>query len=328
MHVRELAQTRQALGGDVTLAFVTDASPKEIERIFNKLWRQVFMFERRFSRFLPMSELSTFNRSAGLKTFITPEFKDLLTKAKGISIKTDGFYNPFILPALQRAGYVKSAVSGYENDAQEDFSKRQVVSVDNLTIDESWASIPYGTALDLGGCGKGYLADLLGEILTNEPVEGYWLSIGGDIATLGHDERDNNISLSIQDANDTDNVTNWTVFCPSGHSSTATSGTFNRKTQNADKNWHHSIDPRTLQPAVTDIRLATVCASTVIEADVLASCAVILGSKKAPSFLKKHGVRAALLQCADDEGRFFIKKFGKYIKKGYSQQPKGVFQNA
>lgn len=327
MHLRELSQTKQALGGAIELAIVTNASPKESERIFSTLWRQVFMFEKQFSRFLPQSELSVFNRSAGMKTYITPEFWDVLTNARQVGISTGGLYNPFILPALQRAGYTQSAAKGYEADPQEDHSRKRVVSVENLEIGEDWALIPYGTALDLGGCGKGYLADRLGETLQGKGVIGYWLSLGGDVATFGHDAEGNTITLNIQSSNSLDNVVDWIVDCPSQHAAAATSGTFRRKTQTGD-NWHHIIDPKTRKPAVTDVRLATVCASTALEADVLASCAVILGSQKAPAFLKKNGVVAMLLQCVDDDGVYFEKKFGSSITRSTVKRPREVIHNA
>jgi thiamine biosynthesis lipoprotein len=146
-------------------------------------------------------------------------------------------------------------------------------------------------------------------------ISGYWLSLGGDVATSGRDENGKNMSLNIQNAENLGEKTDWVVDCPTEYFATATSGTFRRKNQYYDKPWHHIINPQTLEPAVTDIRLATVCAEDAIKADVLASCAVILGSGQASAFLKKHGVKSALLQCFDDKGVAFEKKFGENIRK-------------
>lgn len=328
MRLIEVSQTRQALGSDVSLTIVTSMTSEATTLVFDKLWQQIYLFERQFSRFLPMSELSVFNRAAGLKTFITPEFKELLVKAKLLGVKTGGLYNPFILPALQRAGYRQSAAPGYENDPQEDHSLKQVVSVDQLVIGDTWATIPYGTAIDMGGCGKGYLADQLGQYLSEQSeIKGYWLSLGGDVSAWGHDAFGKKISLGIQDAEDLDSNTDWIINCSQEHTGIATSGTFRRQNQNDVKSWHHIIDPISLKPAVTDIRLATVCANSAIDADVLASCAIILGSKKALEFLKKHGAKAALLQCTDKDSDNFQLKFGDMIKKDRSKLTEGILQN-
>lgn len=309
----ELSQTHKALGCDVTLAIYSNPVHHQIDLIFADLWRQVFSFEKQFSRFLPMSELSVFNRAAGQKTPITPEFKKLLECAKYFGEKTGGLYNPFILPALQRAGYKQSAAEGYEKDEQEDHSDKRVVDVKFLEIGDTWASIPYGTALDLGGCGKGYLADQLGEYLREQKVEGYWLSLGGDIATYGLDELGETQKLNIQDASDLTKIINYQVECPEQSFGAASSGTFRRLSQIDGKDWHHIIDPITLRPAVTDIKLVTVCADSTVQADVLASCAVILGSSKANKFLKQQGVESALIQFENRRGEIETTSFGKHI---------------
>ena len=326
--MREISQTKTALGGDVTLSIATDMTDGDVSKLFDYLWQTVYIFERRFSRFLPMSELSIFNRSTGLKTSITSDFKDLLVSAKQIGLESNGLYNPFILPAVQKAGYKKSAVLGYEHDAQIDYTNRRVVDISRLNIADNWAQIPYGTAIDIGGCGKGYLADQLSQILAKQSVQGYWLSIGGDIATMGLDKFGRHIKVDIQNAGNLTNITDWIIDCPTKNFSVATSGTFRRVGQNGDKDWHHIINPTTLEPAITDIRLATVCADSAIKADVLASCAVILGSKKAPAFLKKRGVKSAILQCIDENGVAFEKVFGSNIKKNKSKSYVRIFQNA
>jgi len=328
MHIRAMSQTKLALGGKISLGIVTELSVKEVENLYTELWRHVYNFEKQFSRFLPMSELSIFNRSAGLKTPVSSEFRALLTTAKSLGTKTGGLYNPFILPALQRAGYIASAMVSYENDPQEDYSTKQVVGINQLTVGDYWASIPHGTVLDMGGCGKGYLADQLGRVLQESSVRGYWLSLGGDVATMGYDENGASLTINIQNASQLDSVLNQIITCPAEPAAVATSGTFKRKEQGVGEGWHHIIDPTTLKPAITDIRLATVCAETAVEADVLASCAIILGSRKATGFLKKRGVVAALLQCIDKQGQSFERQFGQRIAPVSLYQPAEIANNA
>ena len=329
MHLRSLSQSRLALGSDVVLTLVTDAADADVDKIFVNLWHQVYLFERRFSRFLPMSELTSLNRAGGVKFKVTAEFKDLLICAKSIGLKTNGLYNPFITPALQRAGYVQSAVPGYENDKQIDYTDRLVVGVEKIEIGEDWAQIPYKTALDLGGCGKGYLADELGRFLKKQPkIVGFWLSLGGDILTYGYDENGRRMSVDIQSAVTINYTTDWVIDCSGDDYAVATSGTFRRSSQVSALAWHHIIDPLTLVSAKTDIKLATVCARTAFEADVLASCAVILGSKKAIPLLKQNGVKAAFLQCIDADGNCFEKKFGANIHKKVDYKPREMFARA
>ncbi len=299
-----------ALGSKTGLSLVSDADPDSIDILYTHLWQSIFIFERQFSRFLPGSELSRFNREAGTKQYISPEFRDILLAAKTIANETDGVYNPFILPALQASGYVHSRVPGYEKDAVDDYSNRSVTTIERLEIGDDWARIPYGTALDLGGCGKGYLADQLRTKLPKS-VTGYWLSFGGDIAAGGLNDSNEPWKITIQDARDsTQDIGTLTATTSCG---VATSGTTVHTGKKTGKAWHHLIDPRTREPAVTDVLHATVCDTSALRADVFASCAVILGSNDGVRFLKKHGIQTAALQCHASSETSPIIHFGNGI---------------
>lgn len=306
-------QEAVALGSKTGLSLVSRAGAGRIRRVYQDLWQAIFAFEKQFSRFLPGSELSMFNRSSGTKQPVSPEFRSLLLTAQELASQTDGLYNPFILPALQSAGYVRSRVPGHELDQVDDYANRTVVSADRLEIGDTWARIPYGTALDLGGCGKGYLADQLRELLPDS-IDGYWLSLGGDIAVGGCDEQAAPWSVNVQAAETTDR--DVATLQPQGNCGVATSGTTVHRGRQADKAWHHLIDPRSLRPAKTNVLLATVCAKSTLMADVLASCAVILGSEAGLPFLASRGVETAVLQCQAMDGTSRIVHYGNGIISG------------
>lgn len=306
-------QEQIALGSVAKISIVSDLGSDIIMSFFTELWRTIFQFERKMSRFIPASELSMFNRNSGIKQIISPEFRNILIEAKNIAIETKGLYNPFILPALQNVGYKHSMVKGYENDTVDDFSNRTVADVSKLEIGDDWAIIPFGTALDLGGCGKGYLADKLSDYLKDK-VDGYWISLGGDIICGGHDGDGNDWEITLQDAFLPERYIG--KICKKDHDvlAVATSGVITRKGKKLGKAWHHLIDPTTLKPAKTDVLIATVVNPSAFRSDVLASCAVILGSKAAPNFLKNHEIYEALLQCVGEKKEPVNIQIGKNIK--------------
>lgn len=293
MHLVEQVESREALGGSVTLGLV-HADTQQLPAIFAALWRAVFTFEKQFSRFIPESELSRLNSQAGIKIPVSDNFRAILQAAQELAVSTNGLYNPFVLPAIQRAGYAASAIPRYTHEPTPDYTERRVVSADKLELGDTWARIPYGTAIDLGGCGKGYLADRLGDIARAHGVAGYWLELSGDIATYGLDGAGQPITIAVQNASS--EQTARIITCPPEPFGIATSGTFRRTTQTSTVREHHIIDPATGKPAKTDVALATVCAPSAVAADVLASCAVIRGSAKAPRYLADHGATSWLLQ--------------------------------
>ena len=308
--------TKHALGGDVTLVLAID-SRRSTEPVFQHIWQQVFGFERQFSRFLPDSELSQFNRSAGLRQNISEAFAALLAASQAMSRATDGLYNPFILPALQRAGYLHSAIAGYSADESDDFRDRVVVSADHLQLEAGrQATIPYGTALDLGGCGKGYLADAIANELDQAGLSGYWVSLSGDMVTCGFDEQGHPWETGIVSARTPQAESAWYVAGNGGRLHIATSGTFPRPGQTKLRG-HHLIDPGTGQAATTDIKLATVVATSAIAADVLASSAIIIGSHQAIPYLKVRGALGTVIQTARRD----------YMDGAYIQSRKAAYAN-
>ena len=64
--------------------------------------------ERRLSRFLPDSELSQLNRSAGEWVDVSDDLLDLLRQSMDFWRATHGLFDPSILPDLKRAGYDRS----------------------------------------------------------------------------------------------------------------------------------------------------------------------------------------------------------------------------
>ncbi len=300
MKLQSFTQAKLALGSDVLLTLVTDRPVGDVNQLFDTLWIKIFQFEQQFSRFLPSSELSAFNRAAGLKAAVSDDFRTVLSVAKSLAEQTNGLYNPFILPALQRSGYHQSQVKKYQNDKVDNYSDKNVVTHDRLVIGDEWAQIPYGTAIDLGGMGKGYLADKLAEIIPDW-VSGYWLSIGGDVVGNGSDEHSKPWLVEIDSGYD--EVTDWVYQNNSSKFSIATSGTTVHKWTKDGENRHHIIDPRTLKPASSDVWLSTVVAHDTVTADVLASCAVILGEEQSKQFLKSHGIDTFILQTEDVNGQ-------------------------
>lgn len=311
--MRSYRQYNTALGSTADIIIVTGSSAKKSKNILNEIWRQIFTFEKQFSRFIPESELSRFNKNSGTKQFITDDFKKLLKASKKISIESKGIYNPFILPALQKAGYTKSFVDGTESDVYDDYSKRTVVNIDRLEIEDDWARIPYGTAIDIGGCGKGYLADCLADLLDGL-VDGYSISLGGDIVTAGHDENNKNWIITIQNSSEEETSILGEITMPKERFSISSSGIFIKKGIKANKEWHHIINPETLLPAETDIMLSTVCHEKALYSDVLASCSIILGSTKSFAYLKSFKVDNACLQLKEKNNKQKYLLLGKEIK--------------
>ncbi len=159
-----------------------------------------------------------------------------------------------------------------------------------------------GLRFDLDGVGKGWLADRALGLLRAYP--GALVDADGDIAVrvapvdrweIGvADPRDDGRLLAIV-------VLPGAVRSPGlgdGRWGVATSGT---SVHRFGPRAHHLIDPRTGEPAATDVVQATVIASGAAVAEALAKSAVILGSAAGLASLEQSTAAGAILLL--DDGR-------------------------
>ena len=306
MHVYQ--QKRIALGSE---ALVTLASPRTEDQlipIFTEVWDRLAVFEQQCSRFIPDSELSKFNARAGQEVTVTPAFRLVLAAAASAAHKTDGLYNPFVLPALFTAGYRNSWIDAKADTGN--YDNKSVVPIERLILGTHTAQIPKDTALDLGGCGKGYALDMLATFLSAEGVQDYWVSLGGDIIARGGPEKGGSWDIGIASAS-APTQTIATVTTGDPQVAIATSGITKRKGIQNGTAWHHIIDPRTALPAETDIATATICMPSGIMADVYASCLVIVGAHEVPRYIRQHDISDALIQTTTQH----ITTYGKVIRR-------------
>jgi thiamine biosynthesis lipoprotein len=293
--VQRYQQHFKALGSDVLLTLVTSEPTLFANELFGRLRESITSFEGRFSRFLPGSELTQFNNLAGERVTTSHQFHKLLSTAKSLSLQTDGLYNPFVLPALQKAGYLASWGDQVVTPATS-FADRKVADIHKLILGDTWAQIPSSAALDFGGIGKGYLLDELAKQLTSKQLHGYFLSLGGDIITSGYDLDHKPWEVGVLSALDPTKTVACIPNRTGGMLAIATSGVTKRKGTKDGKSWHHIIDPRTGESAITNILTVTVTARDAVLADVYAKCIVIDGSARAAKYRNEGHINSFLLQ--------------------------------
>lgn len=304
----------QALGSAAQFTLVGAITPEEAREIMAGLRHATDAFEQRFSRFRADSELTHVNSRAGERTAISPEFRDLLQASRHMAEETRGLYNPFILPSLQQAGYVGSWPEPQAAPEGADYRRRKPVAIENLEIGQDWTRMPEYGALDFGGIGKGYLLDQLADKVRTHGLEGYWLSLGGDIVLEGYDLHREAWRVGVQSAVDP-NAAVADISCSPDRQAIATSGVTRRRGEANGKPWHHIIDPRTAEPAESQVLTATVVAGSAQSADVYAKCVVIGGASLAAKYRKKNLIDAYYVQ--QSEGPQLVRSnTGKELNNG------------
>ncbi len=258
-----------AFGGARCEVIACDANESAVSAVV----ADTYAFERRLTRFDARSELSRFNGAAGARVPVSALLGELLRVCLDAYAMSDGLVNAACLPALIDAGYDRSINQVRRRPAlPAQGSPRPPVPplTSVLEVGDGWGRLAPGCAIDLGGVGKGWLADRFAERFDNAAI-----NLGGDLRAQG----------CGPDAG------GWVVSLCDGRVVTirdagvATSGTSARQWPEG----HHLIDPRTAVPARTDIAEVSVIAESTLRAEVLAKAACVMGSPAAGGWLPAHG---------------------------------------
>jgi len=131
--------------------------------------------------------------------------------------------------------------------------------------------------MDLGGIGKGRAADLVAEELIDSGVAtGGCINLGGDLRAFGRGPEDApGWAVGLEEPDDDDSVM---LVVGLADGALATSSTTRRRWRSEDgAERHHLIDPRTHEPAATEVRSVSVIAASAMRAEVHAKASLIAG---------------------------------------------------
>ena len=243
--------------------------------------------EQRFSRFLPASELTELNRSAGEWLRVSDDLMEMLQLAAKYHQETSGIFDPSILADLRRAGYDRSMDDIRANGAGSTSvvtkrTSQPAFGEISFDLADRRVRLPRHMEIDLGGIAKAWIVEKAAALLHQYvPVCG--VSAGGDMLFIGQPSDGMDWDVYLEDPRNPTRMLAQ-MHIPSG--AVATSSIMKRSWIQGENVRHHLIDPRTGEPAETDWLSVTVLCSNIIDADVYAKTLLIAGQEAVEKFLK------------------------------------------
>ena len=250
--------------------------------------------EALWSRFIGTSDIAMLALAGGQAVQVVTETVELVEQMLQAHFATEGFFDPTLMEALNKAGYSKSRVS-------DDISVLPVAggssALSDVRIDHNTNEItlPAGMSLDPGGIGKGMAADLIARDLMDMGVQGVSISMGGDVALAGTPDDGDNWVVNIGAPNDYTEVID-TVRLRAGGVATSTLAARTWDTDGEHR--HHVIDPRTQKPVsvtATSTLQASVVAGSAAWAEVFATALTVCASEDAERLVIRHNLAALLI---------------------------------
>jgi FAD:protein FMN transferase len=252
--------------------------------------REVAACEKALSRFDQASDLSRLNAAAGTWVAVDVRLREALQLALRARAATGGRFDPTVLPALVAAGYDRSFERLEERPARRAEGWRPGAAVE---VDGSRARVAPGSAVDLGGIGKGYAASrALAAMRDAWPrLPGALVDLGGDLALSGETPEGGPWRIDIVDPRAQGAILVRLALRGGG---VATSGRDVRRF-GPGRTLHHLIDPATGAPAKPGPLAVTVVAPDAAEAEAHATALAISPLDEAEAHIAENPQLAALL---------------------------------
>jgi thiamine biosynthesis lipoprotein len=259
--------------------------------------RAIADLERRWSRFLPDSEISVLNAGRATELRVSAATALLIELAVEGWVMTGGRFDPTVLDALEAAGYDRSFEHLHEVASGRGARPPRSHTVPGChqipaDTETGWVRLPRGVRIDPGGIGKGLAADLVAAMLDTDGARGALVNVGGDLRTIGAPEPDRHWTVDVEGTD---------LHLRLGAAGVATSSSLRRSWRRDGRRRHHLIDPATGESSAMRFTAATVVAATAWRAEVLAKATVLSGTVAEAELMLRAAGAAALL--TDDEGR-------------------------
>ncbi|GMA65600.1 FAD:protein FMN transferase (plasmid) [Alicyclobacillus fastidiosus] len=279
----------RAMGTDVEI--IVENNTLQADRTYSIIScarQRMTLLESRLSRFREDSELSLINVRSGQWVEVSADTLAVLDLANDYFERTNGLFNPFLGHVMNNLGY-SVTFKDIDNETKELFRVeypylppiRSPLQLDKTT---SHVRLDNGFKLDLGGIAKGWIVEQTADVLLRNDVFNFVCNAGGDIVCKGTNNGAPWVVGITDPFHSHQSIFNLDVF----NVSVATSGTYNRKWSYNGRDVHHIIDPFLGEPVQTDIVSCTVVHPSLVEAEVLAKVAIILGSTVGIEFLEKQ----------------------------------------
>ena len=251
------------------------------------------------------SEISKINKN---KTTMPIKLSDELNKvfktANKINIKSKGFFDLTLDPIIDIWGF------GYESKQLETIpSDEQIKNALSLVGQQSLLKFNFDNnelikknknlKINLSSIGKGFGIDLIGKKLDQLGIDNYIINIGGDILTKGHNKKNEDWIIGIENPNlkeklikEIVNLTNMGL---------ATSGDYKNFFTKKGKKYSHIINPNTGKPITHSTKSVTVIHKNSMKADGWATALLALGSVDGLKIAEKEKIAVLFIDNIDNK---------------------------
>lgn len=239
----------EAIGTHWTIDILGEVSPDALVKLKLAIAERIAEFDKTYSRFREDSLVSQIAKKEGVYAF-PPDAAPLFALYEQVYKSTNGHVTPLIGQVLVDAGY-DAKYSLVEGTLKTPPPWEDVMKFD--PTNNHLVVMHPGILLDFGAAGKGYLIDIVSELIEAEGFASYLVDAGGDMRHRG----DEPVRVGLEHPDRLDMVIG--VLPIQNQSICGSAG--NRRTWGR---FHHIIDPFKLESPRHIIAVWTLASSTML----------------------------------------------------------------
>lgn len=262
------------------------------QEILDQAFELCHKYEQLFSKTIETSEVGKLNSANGQFLEIDPEVLEVIELSLDFYEISDQLFDVTIDPitALWNFQSGEKIVPSQEIIDQ----TLELVSSENIIINNTNVKLENNATIDLGGVAKGYIADKVKEFLQDQGVTRAILNMGGNVQTIGAktDETNWSVGIRIPFAESTDLA--GAVYIDD--MSVVTSGGYERNFTVDDTVYHHILDSTTGYPVESDLLSSTIICESSVLSDLFSTTTFLLGLEKSLALIEvTDGVEAVFI---------------------------------
>lgn len=213
-------------------------------------------------------------------------FVRVYEESKRINSVSSGAFDPTLGPVILAWGFGKGHEVSPDTvriDSLLNFVGIQKTRLEDRRLVKDFKEIEF----NFSALAKGYGVDCIAKMLQRNGSENFLVEIGGEIRSSGVNPKGEKWKIGIDRPDENSGYGESVEVIEVNQISLATSGNYRNYHEENGNKFGHTISPVTGRPAVSDVISATVTAESCMEADALATCCMVLGSKKALSLCSR-----------------------------------------
>ncbi|MCB5250508.1 MAG: FAD:protein FMN transferase [Candidatus Cloacimonadales bacterium] len=285
---------------DTQIDISISSKNKSVNRIVDKSFNIVRIFDDKFSYYNENSDLNKINASTSDSINIDRDFYDIFKIAEDIYQQSNGLYDVSIGNLIELWDFNEGDIPSKEKlDSIIGNDTFELIQFDSKILKK-----PKNMKINLGSISKGFIIDKAMSFVVKQGVEEAFINAGGDLKVYRKDEKP--IKIGIQHPRIPNKII---ATLKVSNKAVVTSGDYERYFEKDGKRYHHIINPKTGFPAQNTISVTVISESATL-ADALSTALFVMNPIDGIDLIKQYPETEAIIYYQSGDGLISLKSEG------------------